>query len=282
MLGRNPDPSGLASYSAALAAGTSVASLRTLFARSSEAQNLLKQLYHQILGRDIDQGGTDTYTNALINGSSIAAVQLILAQSSEAQSDIQHIYQQVLGRDADAGGLTSYMAALGNANPATSLANVRNVIAHSGEAASDLSQLVVNVLHRSTFAAELVGMENEITTDGVTQQTLQSEMLATNTAGSYTVVFDSPGDSLLGAQPNVPTLFVFTDMTLAADTITGFDPTRDTIQLPSSVAPDFATIQSKTANYGTGSVITLNPGHTAIFINDVTPGSLGAANFRIV
>jgi hypothetical protein len=282
VLGRDPDPGGLATYTELLAAGTPLNVVREIFARSSEAQSKLQQLYHQVFGRDIDPGGLDTYTNALINGSSLSSVQLILAQSSEAQSGIQHIYQQVLGRDVDAGALTADMAAIGNPTNPTSLANIRSDLAHSAEAASDLSQLVVDVLHRSTFAAELTGMENEIATDGVTQQTLQSEMQTNGTAGSYTVVFDSSGDSLLGAQPSVPTLFVFTDVTLGVDMITGFDPARDTIQLPSSVAPDFATIQSKTADYGTGSVITLDPGHTAIFINDVTPGNLGSANFRIV
>jgi len=62
----------------------------------------------------------------------------------------------------------------------------RSRVAHSSEAATQLSQLVTNTLHRSTFAAELVGMENEISSDGVTQQTLQSELLSRNTAGTYT------------------------------------------------------------------------------------------------
>jgi hypothetical protein len=283
VLGRNPDPSGFATLSAQLAGGASVASVRTALAQSSEAQNDRNQLYHQIFGRNIDAGGAATYTNALIDGSSLATIQLLLAQSPEAQSAIQLVYQQVLGRAADGGGLTAYMAAIGNPTAPMSLADVRSTVAHSPEAATDLSQLVVNTLHRSTFAAELVGMENEIATTGVTQQTLQSELNTTSndpTAGIYTRVLDPNGSSLLGAQAGVPTLFVFSDVSLASDTIVGFDPTRDTIQLPTSVAADFQSVQSHMTTSQFGGTLIHFSSSQEIAIDKVAPASLGGTNFR--
>jgi len=138
LLGRNPDPGGLATFSAELAGGTSLATVRQQFAASPEAQNDLNALYRQVFGRDADASGLATYTGLLANGSSLAAVQLILAQSPEAQNDIAAIYQDVLARAPDGGGLVTFMAALAGG---TSLAAVRGMIAHSLEAANDLTGL---------------------------------------------------------------------------------------------------------------------------------------------
>ena len=281
ILSRGPDPGGLATYTAALANGTSVGGLRVIFARSSEAQSYLNQLYRQIFGRDIDPSGLATYTDTLISGLSLASVQLLLAQSPEAQGGIQQIYQDVLARPADGGGLSTYMATLGNQIEPFSLGDIRNIIAHSAEAASDLSQLVLDVLDRPTFAAELEGMQNELANPGVTQQTLQAELASNGTAGNYALVLDSAGDTGLTGQANTPTLFVFDDVTLGHDVIAGFEPTRDTIQLPTSVAADFATVQSETANTADGSLITFDSNHS-ILVSGVGSSSLGATNFRFV
>jgi hypothetical protein len=125
-------------------------------------------------------------------------------------------------------------------------------------------------------------MEDELTQTGVTQQSLQSELVANQTAGTYTSIFDVPGNTLLTAQPSVPTLFVFSDISIATDTIVGFDPTRDTIQLSHTLVPDVATVLSDTTAFGSGSLITLVPGQKAIVIDGIAPNRLGTANFNIV
>jgi len=124
-------------------------------------------------------------------------------------------------------------------------------------------------------------MENEISSDGVTQQTLQSELLSRNTAGTYTRVDDSATINRLTAQAGVPTLFVFTDVSFGSDGIVGFDPIRDTIQLPTSVASDFQTVQSKMqANAAVnGTLIHFNSSQE-IAIANVAPGALTASNFK--
>jgi hypothetical protein len=280
VLGRNPDSEGLATYSAALAGGTSLASIRTTIARSGEAQSLLNGLYHQIFGRDADAGGLATYTGQLINGSSLAAVQLILAQSSEAQGDIEAIYQEVLGRPADGGGLTTYMAALAGG---TSLGEdgVRGSIAHSPEAASDLTQLFQTILGRAPAAAELSGMA-DLLAASATRQSLADLLQAggsdsISTAGGFTTITAQPGDDTLSALPQTPTLFVFADIAFGNDTIVGFDPARDTIQLPHTIVADLAALTSHTTPLGAGTLITL--GDRSITLANTNPNTLTQPNF---
>ena len=85
----------------------------------------------------------------------------------------------------------------------------------------------------------------------------------------------------LTAPANTPTLFVFDDIAFGKDTIAGFDPVRDTIQIAHARVPDLATLQSKTAAFGTGTLITLNPTQS-IELTNLAPTALTlAANFRI-
>lgn len=280
VFGRLPDASGFAAYTAALAGGMSPTELRQLLALSDEGQFRLGQLYRQIFGRDIDQSGQQAYTAALINGSSLGVVQLIIAQSSEAQFRIEEIYQQVLGRSADGSGLAAYMGALANLTAPASLLDVRSIVAHSPEAAGDLAVLVQSVLQRSTFAAELVGMEDALT-GGATQQTLQSDLFANGTAGSYGRIVSAAGDEVLTPPAATPILFDFTDINFGQDTVVGFDPVRHTIELSQSLVADFATLQTHMLSFAGGTAINLDPAHV-IQLQGIAPDRLGAANFRFV
>ena len=89
------------------------------------------------------------------------------------------------------------------------------------------------------------------------------------------------GDATLTADTETPTLFDFGDIAFGNDTIAGFDPTRDTIQLPHTLAADLTTLNSETTSLAGGSLITLNPSQS-ILINGVAPANLGAANFRFI
>ncbi len=276
VLGRNADSSGLATYSMEIANGTSLASIRQILAQSPEAQNDLNGLYNQVFGRNADAGGLATYTGELTDGSSLNAVLLLLAQSPEAQSDLGQIYTEVLGRPADGGGLTTYMASLAQG---TSIAGVRDIVAHSPEAQNDLTSLFATIIGRAPDTAELVGME-DLLGNGQTQQTLQGALSSSGSAGGFATLTAGSGDAALTAQPGTPTLFVFDDITFGHDTIAGFDPSRDTIQLSPALVPDLATLTSDTAAVAGGTLITLNPSQS-ILLSGVAQTSLAPGNFHI-
>jgi serralysin len=158
---------------------------------------------------------------------------------------------------------------------------VRRTLAHSPEAANDLTQLFQNVLGRAPGAAELAGMEDQLGTgngNGASQQSLTAALQGAGTAGGYTTVTAPAGNATLTAAPGTPTLFVFGDIAFGQDTLAGFDPTRDTIQLPHTLAADFATINSETTASPTGTLITLNPTQSLTLAN-TSPNTLTAANF---
>ena len=103
-------------------------------------------------------------------------------------------------------------------------------------------------------------------------------------AGIATVVtLTAPtGAATLTGQANVPTLFAFPDIAFGQDTIAGFDPVRDTIQLPHTRVANLATLQAETTPTAAGgSLITLNPTQS-ITVNGVAPAKLTSANFLIV
>jgi len=78
VLGREPDPSGLASYKRGLGRGMTEPELRAELARSREgvglqaresarlARELVTRVYRDLLKRDPDPSGLDTYTRAIL------------------------------------------------------------------------------------------------------------------------------------------------------------------------------------------------------------------------
>ena len=75
LLARNPDASGIATYTAMLAQGASVAEIRQIVAHSPETRNDLNMLYHQVFDRNIDTSGLKAYTDALGAGWTLNEVQ---------------------------------------------------------------------------------------------------------------------------------------------------------------------------------------------------------------
>jgi hypothetical protein len=271
VLGRNADSGGLAAYEDALAAGNTLANLRTMLAQSPEAQNDLNQLYLQVLGRDGDNGGLDTYTSLLAQGGSLAGVREILGHSGEAQNDIALIYQQVLGRAADNGGLATYEDTL---DGGWSLAGVRSDIAHSAEAQADLVRLFDGTVNRDPNAAELAGAETRLT-QGAALSDLGNDLAQSGSAGGFTALAATSGDASLSAAQG-PTAFLFSDVAFGQDTISGFDPSQDAIVLGHAQAPGFA-VSADAA----GTLVTLNPSQS-IQLNGVSPAALHPSNFQFV
>src|SRR5207302_10255198 len=128
---------------------------------------------------------------------------------------------------------------------------------------NDVRALFQPIIGRAPGAAELVGMEDLLATSGNSQKTLGTSLAASGSpAGIATVVtLTAPtGAATLTGQTNVPTLFAFPDIAFGQDTIAGFDPVRDTIQLPHTRVADLTTLQAKTTPTAAGgSLITLNP-----------------------
>ena len=289
ILGRAPTASELDTYSAEIDGGTSTATIRAAIAATSEAQHDLSLLYQQVLDRAATGSELSSATDDLANGGSLRTEQLLLAGSSEAESAINQIYQDVLGRAADPDGLAAYVAELGDesssnlADPGgkSGLEGVRDIVAHSGEAAKALTTLFQDALGRAPGAAELVGMEDQLAVAGTTQTTLQTSLDNTGSAGGYTTLTAPAGSATLTATSGTPTLFVFTNIAFGNDTISGFDGTRDTIELPKTLVPDLATLTGETASVNGGSLITLGATQS-IFITATAPTLLNATNFLFV
>ena len=296
VLGRNPSSTELQNASAAVAGGTSLSAIRSALAGSPEAQGDLTQLYRQIFARAATGGELAADTGQLAGGSSLQTVQLTLAQSPEAQTDLQTIYSNVLGRTPNGNELATFIGQLGDEQPSApadpngrpGLAGVRDIVAHSPDAQAVVTNLFENfpgtlqlgVKGRPPTAAELVGMEDQLS-NGATLSTLQSALSGVGSAGGYAPIAAPSGSVSLTAQAGTPTLFDFTNLAFGADTIVGFDPSRDTIELPTSLAAGFAAVQADLSQAAGGALITLNASQS-ILVSGVAPANLGPANFLIV
>jgi hypothetical protein len=169
---------------------------------------------------------------------------------------------------------------LGAGQTGSSISAVRSAIAHSGEAAGDVAQLFQTAISRAASNAEIVGME-DLLGNGATQATLQGTLSSSGAAGVNTIVTVPTGSTSLTAQPNTPTTFVFGDIAFGNDTIAGFDPTRDAIQLPKALVGDVTTLLGETTSSAAGTLITLNPTQS-VQINGIAKSALGASNFVIL
>ncbi|MGH6739634.1 MAG: hypothetical protein ACREDY_11500, partial [Bradyrhizobium sp.] len=147
------------------------------------------------------------------------------------------------------------------------------------EGAGALTTLFQGIVGRVPSTAELVGLEDQLAVAGNTQASLESALSATSSAGGFTTITAPSGNATL-APASAPTLFAFSDLAFN-DTINGFDVSRDTIKLPTSVVASLDIIKTDTASASGGSLITLNP-NQSIFIANVAPNTLTAGNFLIL
>lgn len=262
LLNRSPTTPELQSGIAALGGGTPLATIRTSLSQSTELQNDVNNLYSQLLGRPASSGDLAGATALLTDGASLASLELSLAQSPEAQAAVTTIYQQVLNL-SDFGDIFAGVAALGQG---ASLAGLRGGLAHSSSAQSDLTALFQAIVIRAPSTAELAGMEDRLATPGISQQTLQSLLSTTGSAGGFTTIVAPAFDTTLSAPSGTPTMFDFRNLGFTADTVTGFDVTRDTVELPSALAASLSIT-------GTTDTVVSVSGHT-VMLAGVAPGSV--------
>lgn len=215
-------------------------------------------------------------TPLLASDATLPGAQNASVNSQEPQNDLSQIYWQVLGRDADSGGLAAYQDVLGTG---ATLDGVRSTIAHSPEAQADLARLFDGTLNRDPTAAELAGAENQLGR-GASLQSLQDDLAGGGSAGGLTAIPGTSGDATFSAATG-PTAFLLSDVTLGNDSVTGFDPTQDTIVLSHAQLPDFSAVIADASATASGTLIALDP-MQSILLNGVAPSSLHANNFQFV
>ena len=122
-LHRDPDPTGLEDYTAALAGGLSDEELETGLIASEEyfdtsgrdGNTFVASVYRDVLGREPDEAGFAYWSSELAAGRSREELARAFVISAENQGNvILGLYRQYLGREADAGGFAYYVGQLGN------------------------------------------------------------------------------------------------------------------------------------------------------------------------
>ena len=186
--GRAPDAAGLAYWSAALHAGTSLDSVAQSFIASPEFQaqygslsntGFVNALYQNVLHRSADPSGLAYWQGALDAGTATQAQVLAdLSESPENEADTPpsadaeqaaRLYWAALGRAPDSAGLTYYTSQLSNGT--ATLAQEADTIAASPEFVSRygsldntafVNQLYLNVLGRAADASGLAAWTNAL------------------------------------------------------------------------------------------------------------------------
>jgi autotransporter passenger strand-loop-strand repeat protein len=162
MLGRAPDPAGLAGWTAALAQGTSPGAVAIGIADSAEAKTYLAaataqvfvpnaagtlahELYETGLGREVELAAMPNYqaayltqTPAQIAAGIAASPEFLADHAAQSNSDyVTSLYSNGIGRTPEPGGLASWTAALSSG--ALTRGAVLLDIATSSEAAAHLT-----------------------------------------------------------------------------------------------------------------------------------------------
>jgi len=132
LLGRAPDPSGSASWQAALSSGQSRSQVALGVMSSAEYfTGLVASYYESFLGRAPDSGGLSTFESQLASGATDEQVIAGIVASQEFYSDagstntgfVNALYEDLLGRAADPAGSSSWQSQLvppgGGACPVT-------------------------------------------------------------------------------------------------------------------------------------------------------------------
>jgi len=115
ILGRDPDPEGLAAWQKALDTGTSFADIKQMFKDSQEARtNTVKQIYNEQLGREAEAEGLANWLKVYNSGQTAEQISKAIATAKEGQNmDIQSAasaYRKVLGRNPEPEGLQFWLS----------------------------------------------------------------------------------------------------------------------------------------------------------------------------
>jgi hypothetical protein len=95
---------------------------------------------------------------------------------------------------------------------------------------------------------------------------------------SMQFIYSTPTDAPLSATPSVADEFVLTGIGSGSQSIAGFDPMQDIIELSQAQFTSFSQVQAATSAISGGAMIKLGNGGS-IVLPGVNPASLHAANF---
>ena len=142
----------------ALYGGASLAEVRSAFAHSDAANQVVGGIYLDVFGRDATTAEIASVEAGLsrIGGGSVSGLRAGLAGSGEAGDRIDRFYTEILGRHADAGGMATWRAALASG---TTLGDVRWGVAHSAEAAGLVRSAVQTATGLAADASTLAMIE---------------------------------------------------------------------------------------------------------------------------
>lgn len=127
LLGRAPDPQGLAYWLGQIQSGASRTQVALGFEASTEYQTReVEQLYQELLGRPADSQGLNTFVMALQQGASIRQVEAVILSSNEYYQTqgggtnagwLNAVYEDVLGRPVDPQGEATWSLMLAQGTP---------------------------------------------------------------------------------------------------------------------------------------------------------------------
>ena len=251
-----------------LAQGQSLAGIQTYLASTGAAFTALNTTYQAVLGQPIDASAINADEILLAQGQTLSAIRAYLTTTPQAVSALNGIYQSVLGTTADAPTIAIDQTLLAQGQ---TLAGIKTYLASTpqGLAASsrtfeggDITTLV-GTSYPTTGANSASAFVAATPQSAITPQTL---------AATPTLTYLLPNnDTLLAAQPETVTLAG------TAATITGFNPATDILQLQSTQASSFSTLNLSQTNTAT----TLNLGAGALItLQGITETQLHPTNFR--
>ena len=156
----------------------------------------------------------------------------------------------------------------------STLAQIRTATAGYDEAQDDVAAIVANTLHVVPSAAQLADATVQLAS-GIGQPALASQLLGLS--GSFTFLSDANATTLAGTAG----VDLFAVGAGVSDTITGFDPAHDFIQVSRTQVADYPSFVADLSAAGGGTTLTLDATHS-VLIQGVSPGALTAANVRFI
>ena len=270
-LGRLPTGAELAVTTQALAGGLSLGGLEAMTAMLPEAQAALAEVYLTTLGRLPTAGEQATLTTDLGEGYTLAQVRGVTAGLPDAQSALTALYQGVLARAPSAAERPFLTAEL---QGGSTLDEIRTATVQGAEGQDDVAALVATTLGTVPTTAQIADATVQLAS-GIGQAALAAQLRGL--ASNPTVSSDAASSTLTGT-PGVDLFAVGTGTT---DTIAGFDPAHDILQVSRAQVADYAAFAGDLSAAGGGTRLTLDAGHS-VLIQGVAPGAIGPANVRFV
>jgi hypothetical protein len=163
LLGRAPDPGGLAYWLGQLVAGQSPQSVAYGFVRSQEyCTSIITGLYEQLLDRQPDAAGLAFWVSTMEGGTSLQQIILSFCDSDEYRTNnpppgqfVESLYQRLLNRASDPAGRQGWIDALAAGRSTADVIN--GFLASQEYCANRVTSLYQILLGRQPDAAGLAG-----------------------------------------------------------------------------------------------------------------------------